>query len=187
MGISKNEFKTIYNHMKTLSNLEANELINQAKQSNTQNEQINQIIQTHSSRKVVKLMGKINQLMYGGSDDNIQIVSNSSSGEQIETNPNQDQEFANIDVDSSKETIKEIIEKLKNKSQLLKTKEAQLIVRENELNEREENIKKLESANTNTTSSISTDTKPVEEIGNLNIPEATETGTDVSVLDKMLN
>ncbi len=175
MGISKNEFKTIYNHMKALSNLEANELINQAKQSNTSNEQINQIIQTHSSRKVVKLMGKINQLMYGGSDDNVQIVSN------------QDQEFPNIDVDSSKETIKEIIEKLKIKSQLLKTKEAELIVKENELNAREENIKKLESANTNTTSSIGANTKPVEEIGNLNIPEATETGTDVSVLDKMLN
>lgn len=179
MGISKNEFKTIYNHMKTLSNLEANELINQAKQSNTSNEQINQIIQTHSSRKVVKLMGKINQLMYGGSDDNTQIV----------TNPNQDQEFSNIDVESSKETIKEIIEKLKIKSQLLKNKEAELIVKENELNAREENIKKLESANANanTTSSLGADTNTVEEIGKLNIPESTETGTDVSVLDKILN
>ncbi len=179
MGISKNEFKTIYNHMKTLSNLEANELINQAKQSNTSNEQINQIIQTHSSRKVVKLMGKINQLMYGGSDNNTQIV----------TNPNQDQEFSNIDVESSKETIKEIIEKLKIKSQLLKNKEAELIVKENELNAREENIKKLESANANanTTSSLGADTNTVEEIGKLNIPESTETGTDVSVLDKILN
>jgi hypothetical protein len=85
MTISKNDFKIIYNHMKLLSYTDNQRLIQQIMQGKTTVNEINNLITKHSSEKVVKLMGKINRFMSGGSDgksDNAtsSVVSNSFGG-----------------------------------------------------------------------------------------------------------
>ena len=60
MQINKTDFKVILNHMKSLSQLENNELINQTRYGKTDYNDINQLINIYSSKKISKLMDKIN-------------------------------------------------------------------------------------------------------------------------------
>ncbi len=160
MTISKNEFKTIYNHMKSLSNINNQKLIQQASQGKTSKSEINDIITTHSSEKVVKLMRKINNFMIGGADglsDNLtssvvpESVVNSTTSEMAvpESVVNSTtSEMANLEVnnvDSIKDSVREIIDKLKTKSDLLKEKEIQLSARETEIKIKEDTLKNLTS------------------------------------------
>ena len=72
MQINKKDFKIILNHMNLLSPLEINNLIKQSQSGKTNNNDINQLINTYSPNKVSKLMNKINNNflisnnMYGG-------------------------------------------------------------------------------------------------------------------------
>ena len=68
MQINKTDFKVILNHMKSLSQLENNELINQTRYGKTDYNDINQLINIYSSKKISKLMDKINNnfLTFGG-------------------------------------------------------------------------------------------------------------------------
>jgi hypothetical protein len=74
MQINKKDFKIILNHMNLLSPLEINNLIKQSQSGKTNNNDINQLINTYSPNKVSKLMNKINNNflisnnMYGGAD-----------------------------------------------------------------------------------------------------------------------
>jgi len=191
MTISKNDFKIIYNHMKLLSYTDNQRLIQQIMQGKTTVNEINNLITKHSSEKVVKLMGKINRFMSGGSDgksDNAtsSVVSNSFGGSATssavlesvvdsatsnvvsnsvggsETSSAVPESVVNSttsemlmvegnNVDSIKDSVREIIDKLKTKSDLLKEKEIQLAARENDIKIKEEalkdfttNIEKLE-------------------------------------------
>jgi hypothetical protein len=82
MQINKKDFKVILNHMNSLSPLEINELIKQSQSGKTNNNDINQLINTYSSHKVSKLMNKINNNflisnninMYGGNETNIEKI-----------------------------------------------------------------------------------------------------------------
>lgn len=156
MTISKNEFKIIYNHMKSISPLEKIDLIKQAGQSHTSNSEINNLITKYTSEKVVKLMRKINNFMLGGSDNasdgnsatssaipNTITDSATSIDNNIDLIKDATREINNID--SIKESIREIIEKLKTKSDLLKEKEAYLLAKENEIKTKEETLNKLGS------------------------------------------
>jgi len=191
MTISKNDFKIIYNHMKLLSYTDNQRLIQQIMQGKTTVNEINNLITKHSSEKVVKLMGKINRFMSGGSDgksDNAtsSVVSNSFGGSATssavlesvvdsatsnvvsnsvggsETSSAVPESVVNSttsemlmvegnNVDSIKDSVREIIDKLKTKSDLLKEKEIQLAARENDIKIKEDalkdfttNIEKLE-------------------------------------------
>lgn len=154
MTISKNEFKIIYNHMKSISSLEKIDLIKQAELSHTSNNEINNLITKYTSEKVVKIMRKINNFMLGGSDNtsvensatssavpNTVIDSATSIDNNIDLIKDATREINNID--SIKESIREIIEKLKTKSDLLKEKEAYLLAKENEIKIKEETLNKL--------------------------------------------
>ena len=68
MQINKTDFKVILNHMKSLSQLENNNLINQTRNGKTDYNDINQLINIYSSKKISKLMDKINNnfLTFGG-------------------------------------------------------------------------------------------------------------------------
>jgi ribosomal protein L12E/L44/L45/RPP1/RPP2 len=70
MQINKTDFKVILNHMKSLSQLENNNLINQTRNGKTDYNDINQLINIYSSKKISKLMDKINNnfLTLGGGD-----------------------------------------------------------------------------------------------------------------------
>jgi hypothetical protein len=150
MTISKNEFKIIYNHMKTLSSYNIQNLINQVEQGKTNNDDINQIIYVNSSKQVAKLMSKINTML-GGAETSI-IDTSSTEGfiqENIKdiieklsggSSPEIPQDKA-IDLELYKENIRNIIEKLKIKYDLLKEKENELIERENKITAKE-NINK---------------------------------------------
>jgi len=191
MTISKNDFKIIYNHMKLLSYTDNQRLIQQIMQGKTTVNEINNLITKHSSEKVVKLMGKINRFMSGGSDgksDNAtsSVVSNSFGGSATssavlesvvdsatsnvvsnsvggsETSSAVPESVVNSttsemlmvegnNVYSIKDSVREIIDKLKTKSDLLKEKEIQLAARENDIKIKEDalkdfttNIEKLE-------------------------------------------
>ena len=146
MTISKNEFKIIYNHMKTLSGYNIKNLINQVEQGKTNNDDINKIINVNSSKKVAQLMNKINTML-GGTETSISDTSSSSGFIQenikdiIEklsggASPEIPQNKT-TDLELYKENIRVIIEKLKKKSDLLKEKEKQLIARENEITAKE--------------------------------------------------
>lgn len=161
MTISKNEFKIIYNHMKSLSNTNNQQLIQQASQGKTSKSEINNIITTHSSEKVVKLMRKINNFMFGGADglsdnttsstvpESITVVDSATSSAVPESVVNSTtSEMPNIEVnsmDSVKDSVREIIDKLKTKSDLLKEKEIQLSARETEIKIKEDTLKNLTS------------------------------------------
>jgi hypothetical protein len=73
MQINKTDFKVILNHMKSLSQLENNNLINQTRNGKTDYNDINQLINIYSSKKISKLMDKINNnfltLSGGDTDD----------------------------------------------------------------------------------------------------------------------
>ncbi len=157
MTISKNEFKIIYNHMKSLSYTENQNLIEKAKHGNTTVNEINNIILTHKSEKVAKLMSKINNFMLGGSEGTSNnetsvvepksVVDTATSSAIPESVVNSTtSEMFNIEVnnaDSIKDSVKEIIDKLKRKSDLLKEKETQLALRENEIKTKEDTLKDL--------------------------------------------
>ncbi len=161
MTISKNEFKIIYNHMKSLSQSKNQNLIQQATQGKTHISEINNIITTHSKEKVVKLMGKINNFMFGGADglsDNTTssavpesgtVVDSATSSAVPESVVNSTtSEMVNLEVnsvDSIKDSVREIIDKLKTKSDLLKEKETQLVARETEMKIKEDTLKELTS------------------------------------------
>ncbi len=191
MTISKNDFKIIYNHMKLLSYTDNQRLIQQIMQGKTTVNEINNLITKHSSEKVVKLMGKINRFMSGGSDgksDNAtssvvsnsfggsatssavlesvvdsatsNVVSNSAGGSEtssavpesvVNSTTSEMLMVEGNNVDSIKDSVREIIDKLKTKSDLLKEKEIQLAARENDIKIKEDalkdfttNIEKLE-------------------------------------------
>ena len=161
MKISKGEFKTIYSHLQNLSKSELENLINQINEGFTSNDEINNIIQTHSSAKVLKLANKINNFMFGGAE-----TSEDSDDEQDEkdtkknskdktkqtdknakpadknTKPNAapgvvkaPQNTQSLDVSIIRENTREILEKLKIKTNILKEKETQLalsIIKERE-------------------------------------------------------
>ena len=76
MQINKTDFKVILNHMKSLSQLENNELINQTRYGKTDYNDINQLINIYSSKKISKLMDKINNnfLTFGGGTIREQIA-----------------------------------------------------------------------------------------------------------------
>jgi hypothetical protein len=145
MTISKNEFKIIYNHMKTLSKYNIQNLIKQVEQGKTNNDDINQIINVNSNKKVVKFMNKINILMFGGAETNETTSSEIPNNTVNVANETTSSEMPNntaatdktTDVEMIKEDIKNIIEKLKIKSDLLKEKEKELIARENEISTKE--------------------------------------------------
>jgi len=75
MQINKKDFKVILNHMNSLSPLENKNLIKQTHAGKTNNNDINQLINTYSPHKVSKLMNKINDNflininMYGGANN----------------------------------------------------------------------------------------------------------------------
>ncbi len=159
MTISKNEFKIIYNHMKSLSQSKNQNLIQQATQGKTHISEINNIITAHSSEKVVKLMKKINNFMSGGADglsdnttssvvpESVTVVDSATSSAVPESVVNSTtSEMVNLDVnnvDSIKDSVREIIDKLKTKSDLLKEKETQLVARETEIKIKEDTLKDL--------------------------------------------
>jgi hypothetical protein len=164
MTISKNDFKIIYNHMKSLSYTDNQRLIQQIMQGKTSVNEINNVITKYSNEKVAKLMGKINRFMSGGADglsDNVtssavpNSVVNSTTSDNVTSSAvpesvvnSTTSEMFNVEgnnVDSIKDSVKEIIDKLKTKSDLLKEKEIQLVARENAIKLKEDTLQDLTS------------------------------------------
>ena len=143
MTLSKNEFKIIYNHMKSLSQYNIKNLINQVEQGETNNDDINQIIYVNSSEKVAKFMNKINVFMSGGAETNSTTSSEKPNATNVtnSTTSSEKPEDKTTNIELVKENIKNIIDKLKIKSDLLKEKEKELIARENEISAKEKLIK----------------------------------------------
>ena len=160
MIMSKNDFKVIYNTIKNLSSTNIQILITQVEKGQTNNDDINKLINLYSSKKIVKLMNKIN-IMMGGTKTIITNTSNelkTNTSNELKTNSgfvqenirdiieklsgdksNEIQKPNNktTDLEFIKEDISKIIKKLKVKSNLLKSKEKQLIARENKINIKE--------------------------------------------------
>ena len=90
MQINKTDFKVILNHMKSLSQLENNNLINQTQNGKTDYNDINQLINIYSSKKISKLMDKINNnfLTLGGEPTNDEHNDNSNDNGNSNDNDN---------------------------------------------------------------------------------------------------
>jgi len=107
MQINKTDFKVILNHMKSLSQLENNNLINQTRNGKTDYNDINQLINIYSSKKISKLMDKINNnfLTFSGGEKN------DYDDNQEEDNYNREEEEDNQEEDEDEitKTKKELI------------------------------------------------------------------------------
>lgn len=92
MQINKTDFKVILNHMKSLSQLENNELINQTRYGKTDYNDINQLINIYSSKKISKLMDKINNnfLTFGGKGDDDKDGDDNDVPDEVEDDNNND-------------------------------------------------------------------------------------------------
>jgi hypothetical protein len=108
MQINKTDFKVILNHMKSLSQLENNNLINQTRNGKTDYNDINQLINIYSSKKISKLMDKINNnfLTFGGRQSKITKSKSKLTFAKLKTHIN---ENAKNKFDNVKNKIKDII------------------------------------------------------------------------------
>jgi len=118
MQINKTDFKVILNHMKSLSQIENNELINQTRYGKTDYNDINQLINIYSSKKISKLMDKINNnfLTFGGEvGDDDDDDEGGNDGDDDEDNNNKSNENINpYNETETKQNLIKIINTLEN-------------------------------------------------------------------------
>ena len=121
MQINKTDFKVILNHMKSLSQLENNELINQTRYGKTDYNDINQLINIYSSKKISKLMDKINNnfLTFGGEggegDDDNNVDDGNYAPDEVENdNPNENNNNKPYNEIETKQNLIKIINTLEN-------------------------------------------------------------------------